>query len=109
MPGWFWGRCGCCWEAFYDAKRSFDVGVRLVGIGTIVYGLWDLMYAMLFYADYFRNPDSSFRFYMVAGWGSVAIGLILVRSASTFVNFAYGPLVVENENNLAADETVGSE
>lgn len=90
-------------------RDLFDVGVRLVGIGTIVYGLWDLMYAMLFYADYFRNPDMSFRFYMIAGWGSVAIGLILVRAASTFVNFAYGPTSVEDENDSDADDMAVTE
>lgn len=82
-------------------RDLFDVGVRLVGVGTIVYGLWDLMYAMLFYADYFRNPDSTFRFYLIAGWGSVAIGLILVRAGAVLVNFAYG--VAETGNAVSAD------
>ena len=70
----------------------FDVGVRTVGVGTLVYGLWDLMYAVQFYAGYFQNPDMTFRFYMIAGWFSIAIGLILIRASSILVNFAYGSI-----------------
>ncbi len=68
----------------------FDVGVRLVGVGVLVYGIWDLIHAALFYVAYFQNPDMTFRFYLIAGWCSIAVGLILIRTAHVFVNFAYG-------------------
>jgi hypothetical protein len=32
----------------------------------------------------------TFRFYLIAGWCSIALGLILIRSAPILVNFAYG-------------------
>ena len=73
----------------------FDVGVRIIGVVNLAYGISGLVYAMLFYADYFRNPDSSFRFHLIAGWCSIAFGLILVRSASIVVNFAYGSIAEE--------------
>ena len=50
------------------------------------------MYAVQFYAGYFQNPDMTFRFYMIAGWFSIAIGLILIRASSILVNFAYGSI-----------------
>lgn len=53
------------------------------------------MYAVQFYAGYFQNPDMTFRFYMIAGWFSIAIGLILIRASSILVNFAYGSIEEE--------------
>jgi hypothetical protein len=75
-----------------NPREWFDVGVRIVGVLTLVYGICDLVNAGLFYTEYFRNPDFSFRFYLIAGWCSIAIGLILIRSAPVLVNFAYGPI-----------------
>ena len=86
----------------------FDVGVRVVGVGTVVYGLWDIMFAFLFYAGYFTNPDMTFRFYMIAGWFSVVVGLILVRAATFVVNFAYGP-EAETETTGKTGEKAGEE
>ncbi|MGQ0540503.1 MAG: hypothetical protein ACT4O9_01475 [Blastocatellia bacterium] len=83
-------------------REWFDIGVRLVGVVVLVFGIWDLVYAWLFYADYFRNPDSSFRFHLIAGWCSIALGLILIRAASVIVNFAYGP----EDEEVEAEESV---
>ena len=93
-------------KAYVMTQRDwFDVGVRVVGVVTLVYGFWDLVYAMLFYADYFRNPDMSFRFYLIAGWCSIALGLTLIRAASIVVNFAYGPI---DEKSDAEETTPGN-
>ena len=77
-----------------EERSWFSVGTRLVGVGTLVYGIWDLVHPALFYAAYFQNPDMSFRFYMIAGWCSIGIGLLLIRAPGIIVNFAYG---VEDE------------
>ncbi|MGB7210672.1 MAG: hypothetical protein WBD27_18595 [Pyrinomonadaceae bacterium] len=87
-----------------NQREWFDIGVRLVGVVVLVYGFWDLVYAWLFYADYFRNPDSSFRFHLIAGWCSIAIGLILIRAASVVVNFAYGS-IAEKEDESDSGES----
>lgn len=68
----------------------FDVGTRLVGVASLVLGLGDIVNAALFYAGYFQNLDMSFHFYLIAGWCSIAIGLLLIRLAPVIVNFAYG-------------------
>jgi hypothetical protein len=86
----------------------FDVGVRMVGVVSLAYGVTDLVYAMLFEADYFRNPDMSFRFYMIAGWCSIGFGLILIRAAPILVNFAYGSIEENGEQNADETEPVGS-
>ena len=84
-------------------RELFDAGVRMVGVVMIAYGIWDLTHAGLFYADYFRNPDSSVRFYLVAGWVSITAGLLFVRAGNVLVNFAYGPLS-ENGENIGLDD-----
>jgi hypothetical protein len=82
----------------------FDVAVRIVGVVVLVYGLWDLMHAFLFYADYFRNPDMTFRFYMIAGWFSIFLGLVLIRAAGLIVNFAYAPEEPAAEDASSEDD-----
>lgn len=79
-------------------REFFDVAVRTVGVVMIAYGVWDLVHAGLYYADYFRNPDLSVRFYLIAGWASVAAGLILVRAGHLLVNFAYGPEIASDQD-----------
>lgn len=70
-------------------RELFDVAVRTLGALVLVWGLWDLVNAALFYTDYFRNPDMSFRFYLIFGWASIFIGLFLIRAGGVLVNFAY--------------------
>jgi hypothetical protein len=71
-------------------RNWLDVGFASFGVVTLVYGIWDLVHAALFYAQYFQNLEMTFRFYLIAGWCSIALGLILIRSAPILVNFAYG-------------------
>lgn len=70
-------------------RELFDVAVRIAGIFALLWGLWDLTNAALFYTDYFRSPDMTFRYYLIYGWVSIAMGLLLVRGAGVLVNFAY--------------------
>lgn len=85
-------------------RDLFDVAVRTVGVVALVWGLWDLVYAGLFYADYFRNPDMTFRFYLISGWAGIFIGLLLIRAPGILVNFAYSPEIIETETAAAAQE-----
>ena len=70
-------------------RELFDVAVRTLGACVLVWGLWDLVNAALFYTDYFRNPDMTFRFYLIFGWASIFVGLLLIRTGGVLVNFAY--------------------
>lgn len=81
----------------------FDVFVRVIGVVVLVYGLWDLVNAALFYTEYFKNPDMTFRFYMLFGWSSILIGLLLIRVSRVVVNYAYGPLEDEPGSAEAED------
>jgi hypothetical protein len=79
-------------------RELFDVAVRVLGAFVLVWGLWDLVNAALFYTDYFRNPDMTFRFYLIFGWVSIFIGLLLIRSGGVLVNFAYPDTAEEDQD-----------
>lgn len=79
-------------------RELFDVAVRTLGAFVLVWGLWDLVNAALFYTDYIRNPDMTFRFYLIFGWASIFIGLLLIRSGGVLVNFAYPEATAEAED-----------
>lgn len=83
-------------------RDLYDVAVRTLGAFVLVWGLWDLANAALSYADYIRNPDTSFRFYLIFGWVSIAIGLLLIRAGGVLVNFAYDSVATQGE--LSADD-----
>lgn len=70
-------------------RELFDVAVRTLGAVVLVWGVWDLANAALFYTDYIRNPDTTFRFYLIFGWVSIFMGLLLLRAGGIVVNFAY--------------------
>lgn len=78
-------------------RDLFDVAVRTLGAVVVVFGLWDLANAALFYTDYWRHIDMSSQYYLIFGWVSIAIGLFLMRAASVLVNFAYDVEPVETE------------
>ena len=82
-------------------RDLFEVAVRIAGVFTLIWGVWDLANAALFYADYWRNVDMSFRYYLIYGWISIAMGLILIRIPWILVNFAYPP---EEQSDAAIDE-----
>lgn len=80
-------------------RDLFDVAVRTLGACVVVWGLWDLVNAALFYTDYFRNPDMTFRFYLIFGWASIFIGFLLIRAGGVLVNFAYGDEEIDTNTN----------
>lgn len=85
-------------------RDLFDVAVRTLGAFVVVWGLWDLVNAALFYTDYFRNPDMTFRFYLIFGWASIFIGLLLIRAGGVLVNFAYGVEAIDTNINPEATD-----
>ena len=78
-------------------RELFDVAVRIAGVFALLWGLWDLANAALFYTGYFTHADMTFRYYLIYGWVSIAMGLLLVRAADVLVNFAYPPAEIEPE------------
>ena len=83
-------------------RELFDVAVRIVGVFALLWGIWDLANAALFYTDYFRSPDMTFRYYLIYGWVSIFTGLFLIRAAGILVDFAYP---TGNEQDLQDAET----
>ncbi|MBC7899208.1 MAG: hypothetical protein H7070_04060 [Saprospiraceae bacterium] len=87
-------------------RDFFEVAVRVVGLFALLWGLWDLVNAVLFYTDYFRNPDMSFRFYLIYGWVNIIIGLLFIRAPWLLVDFAYANKDIDDESvneNKAAE------
>ena len=84
-------------------RDLFDVSVRIAGVFALLWGLWDLANAALFYTDYFRSPDMTFRYYLIYGWVSIAIGLLLMRRGGVLVNFAYPEADTDGETSDEAD------
>jgi len=78
-------------------RDLFDVAVRAAGVFALLWGLWDLANSALFYTGYFEQPGSSFRYYLIFGWCSIIIGLLMIRSAGVLVNFAYPEEIAEDE------------
>lgn len=70
-------------------KELFDVAVRVVGVFALLWGLWDLVNSALFYTGYWTHPDMTFRYYLIYGWASIFIGLVLIRAGGILVKFAF--------------------
>lgn len=71
------------------AEDWFALGVRIIGVVTLLYGLGYLMDSLLFGLGYFHYPDSTPGYYVVAGLAFSVAGLVLIRGASALVSFAY--------------------
>lgn len=56
------------------------------------------------YTDYIRNPDISFRYYMIYGWLDSFLGLVFVRAPWIISNFAFPP-ADDNEGQTVAEES----
>ncbi len=89
-----------------EPRDLFDVAVRTLGSFVLVWGLWDLVNAALFYTGYFTNQDLTVRFYLLFGWASIFIGILLIRGGGVLVNFAYGEYIPETDTteDIAEDQ-----
>ncbi|MEP7149081.1 MAG: hypothetical protein ABI857_09385 [Acidobacteriota bacterium] len=85
-------------------RDLFDVAVRTLGAFVLVWGLWDLVNAALFYTGYFTNQDITVRFYLLFGWASIFIGLLLVRGGGVLVDFAYPEDATGTNTNLEVED-----
>lgn len=65
-----------------------------------MYGLGYLLDSLLFWLGYFHFPESSPRYYLVAGLSHLLVGAYLIRGAPHLVRFAYP----EEEDNESQDE-----
>jgi hypothetical protein len=82
-----------------EPRDLFDVAVRTLGSFVLVWGVWDVVNAALFYTGYFTNQDMTVRFYLLFGWASMFIGILLIRGGGVLVNFAYGEAIPETDPN----------
>ena len=85
-------------------RDLFDVAVRTLGAFVLVWGLWDLANAALFYTGYFTHQDMTVRYYLLFGWASIFIGLLLVRGGGVLVDFAYGDEVSETNTHAEVED-----
>ncbi len=71
------------------ANDYFAVAIRVIGVILIVYGLRDLLDALLFTLGYFTVMDTNPRYYLVFGLGSLVLGIYFLRGAALLVDFAF--------------------
>jgi hypothetical protein len=70
----------------------FGVIVRTVGLLSVYYGAWYLLYGLLYQADVFSTdyPDEM-KMYFASGIAFLAAGAFMMRGANWFVSFCYPP------------------
>ena len=87
------------------AKDWFALGVRILGVVNLLYGLGSLLDALLFRLGYFHFPDSTPGYYVVTGLAFSVVGLFLIRGASALVAFAYPePVDDDDQEDDEADQ-----
>lgn len=74
----------------------FRLGIRFFGVIVLYWGLTMLLDSGLFRLGYFRVPESSPGYYLVAGVAEVVVGAYLLYGAPLLVRFAYPPADVED-------------
>lgn len=81
-------------------RDYFELGFRLLGVYTLLWGIGYLTESAIVYTEYTRSPDLDFRYYLIYGWVNIFVGLFLVRAPWLLINFAFpeeGPGEDENE------------
>lgn len=81
------------------ANDYFGVAIRVVGVVMVLYGLRDLLDALLLVLGYFTLMDTNPKYYVVMGLASFLVGLYFVRGAGLLVDFAF-----PDEKEDSADE-----
>ena len=71
------------------SREFFELAVRILGAVTLFWGVGYLTESALLYADYVRNPDITFRYYLIYGWINIFVSSILMRAPWILTNFAY--------------------
>jgi hypothetical protein len=71
------------------ANDYFEVAIRVIGVVLMIYGLRDLLDALLFVLGYFTIMDTNPKYYLVFGLGSLVLGFYFVRGAGLLVDFAF--------------------
>jgi hypothetical protein len=74
-----------------NEKNWLDVGIRAIGVYVLFYAVTYFAESWLMYADYSRNPDINFRYYLIFGWIYALAGLLLLKAPGVLSNFAYPP------------------
>ena len=78
------------------AEDYFRLGIRMFGVLVLYWGLTMLLDSGLFRLGYFRVPESSPTYYLVAGIAEIVIAVYLIYGAPLIVRFAY-PQVEDEE------------
>lgn len=86
-------------------EEWFALAVRIIGVVVFLYGIGYLLDGALFHLGYFKYPESSPAYYLIAGISYGCVGLYLLRGAAHIVSFAYPIEEEEEENNVDEEGT----
>ena len=75
----------------------FALALRVIGAVVLLYGLGYLFDGALFRLNYFNYPETTPRYYAIAGFAYIIVATYLLRGAPQIVNFAYPPEVDDEE------------
>lgn len=80
------------------ADEYFVIALRVIGVVWVLYGLRELLDALLLSLGYFTQLEISPRYYVVGGLFSFLAGLFLIGGAPLLAGFAF-PEEEESEND----------
>jgi hypothetical protein len=83
------------------ANEYFVIALRVIGVVWVLYGLRELLDALLLSLGYFTQMDTSPRYYVVGGLFSFLAGLFLIRGAPLLAGFAFPDEEEEEEVEAA--------
>lgn len=78
-------------------KDWLEVAIRAIGVYVLFAAVKYFAESWLMYADYSRNPDVNFRYYLIYGWVYAFAGLLFLKAPGILSNFAYPPDLLKNE------------
>jgi len=78
-------------------KDWLEVAIRTIGVYALFSAVTYFAESWLMYADYSRNLDINFRYYLIYGWVYAFAGLLFLKVPGVLSNFAYPPELKEND------------
>lgn len=78
-------------------KDWLEVAIRIIGVYLLFWAVTNFAESALMYADYSRNLDINFRYYLIYGWIDAILALVFLKAPGIISNFAYPPESEESE------------
>ncbi len=85
-------------------KDWLEVGIRVIGVYVLFTAVTYFAESALMYADYSRNPDINFRYYLIHGWVYGFAGLFFLKAPAILSNYAY-PAESDDTSGEAGEAT----